>query len=103
LREFGRGCASSTSRVPLKAFLTSSYSFLSNTTCITNRTRIPSDNNIHASTQWVRLVLHLISGSETYVFPGDAFGSEWVMYDVGGLRRHGVCSVLHQQRLNPPC
>jgi hypothetical protein len=27
------------------------------------------------------LILHLISGSNTYVFPGDVFGSEWVIYE----------------------
>jgi hypothetical protein len=44
--EFGQGCASSTSCVPLEALLTFLGSFLSNTACITNRMYIPSDNDV---------------------------------------------------------
>jgi hypothetical protein len=45
-QEFGRSCASSTSRVPLKALLAFSRSFLSSTPRIANRTYIPSDNDV---------------------------------------------------------
>ncbi|KAJ7862492.1 hypothetical protein B0H14DRAFT_3444675 [Mycena olivaceomarginata] len=93
LREFGRGCVSSTSRVPLKALLTFSHSFFPDTVRIMNRTYIPSDNDVVRARlhpmgvqEWH---IHLEQGAyatDTYVFPGDAFGSEWVIYNVGGSR-----------------
>jgi hypothetical protein len=46
LHEFGQGCASSTSRAPLKALLTFSHSFFPDTVHITNRRYIPSDNDV---------------------------------------------------------
>ncbi|KAJ7805108.1 hypothetical protein B0H14DRAFT_3485392 [Mycena olivaceomarginata] len=77
LHEFGWGCASSTSRVPLEALLTFSHSFLSNTACITNRMYIPSNNDVvHGAS-----VLAWLHSSR-----GDVFGSEWVTYNVGGSR-----------------
>jgi hypothetical protein len=70
-----------------------------------NKARTPRKSSIRVAVDPASatiLILHLISGSNTYIFPGDVFGSEWVIYDVGGSRSM-VCSVLHQQRLNPPC
>ncbi|KAF7359810.1 Guanine nucleotide-binding protein alpha-4 subunit [Mycena venus] len=64
--------------------------FLSDTARITNRTYVPSDNDVVRARlrtlgvqEWR---IRLEQSSETYVFPGDSFGSEWVIYDVGGSR-----------------
>ncbi|KAF8144347.1 G-alpha-domain-containing protein [Mycena galopus ATCC 62051] len=64
--------------------------FLSDTARITNRTYIPSDNDVVRARlrtlgvqEW-RIVLE--QNAETYVVGSDSFGSEWVIYDVGGSR-----------------
>ncbi|KAJ7260485.1 guanine nucleotide binding protein, alpha subunit [Mycena haematopus] len=63
--------------------------FLSDTARITSRTYIPSDNDVVRARlrtlgvqEW-RITLE--NSSDAYVIAGDAFGSEWVIYDVGGL------------------
>ncbi|KAJ7808639.1 G-protein alpha subunit-domain-containing protein [Mycena olivaceomarginata] len=75
-REFGRGCV-----------------FLSNTARVMNRRYIPSDNDIvHARLCAMGIQesrIHLEQGAsaiKTYISPGDVFGSESVIYDVGGSR-----------------
>ncbi|KAF7340277.1 hypothetical protein MVEN_01946700 [Mycena venus] len=66
----------------LKALLTFSHSFLSNTARITNRMYIPSNNDI------VHARLHTMGVQERRMRlkQGDTSGSEWVIYDVGGSR-----------------
>ncbi|KAJ7894161.1 guanine nucleotide-binding protein alpha subunit [Mycena olivaceomarginata] len=56
--------------------------FLSDTARITNRTYIPSDNDV------VRARLRTLGVQEWRIVleQGDSFGSEWVIYDVGGSR-----------------
>ncbi|KAF7351657.1 Guanine nucleotide-binding protein alpha-4 subunit [Mycena sanguinolenta] len=64
--------------------------FLSDTARITSRTYIPSDNDVVRARlrtlgvqEW-RITLE--QSSDAYMIAGDAFGSEWVIYDVGGSR-----------------